>query len=106
MKRTPRSQKRFRWRITGIKASPAAIIGYVKTPDQDQAIRVAIREYRITRAPDPPLPKVGAVCGKAARTVLCGGRSAMSVPTAISGLVYPQLALWGAVVMCEPCSAG
>src|SRR5712675_1437101 len=28
-------------------------------------------------------PKVGAVCGKAARTVLCGGRSAMSVPTAI-----------------------
>jgi hypothetical protein len=27
-------------------------------------------------------PKVGAVCGKAARTVLCGGRSAMSVPTA------------------------
>jgi hypothetical protein len=28
-------------------------------------------------------PKVGAVCGKAARTVLCGGRSEMSVPTAI-----------------------
>src|ERR1700716_2286990 len=27
--------------------------------------------------------EVGAVCGKAARTVLCGGRSAMSVPTAI-----------------------
>ena len=27
-------------------------------------------------------PEVGAVCGKAARTVLCGGRSAMSVPTA------------------------
>src|SRR6267142_171417 len=31
-------------------------------------------------------PKVGAVCGKAARTVLCGGRSAMSVPTAIAWL--------------------
>src|SRR5882757_4468995 len=31
-------------------------------------------------------PKVGAVCGKAARTVLCGGRSAMSVPTAIASL--------------------
>src|SRR5258708_655889 len=28
-------------------------------------------------------PKVGAVCGKAARTVLCGGRSVMGVPTAI-----------------------
>jgi RNA-directed DNA polymerase len=29
-------------------------------------------------------PKVGAVCGNSARTVLCGGRSAMSVPTAIN----------------------
>jgi RNA-directed DNA polymerase len=28
-------------------------------------------------------PKVGAVCGNPARTVLCGGRSEMSVPTAI-----------------------
>src|SRR5229473_661734 len=27
--------------------------------------------------------EVGAVCGKAARTDLCGGRSAMGVPTAI-----------------------
>src|SRR5260221_3434383 len=27
-------------------------------------------------------PEVGAVCGKAARTVPCGGRSVMSVPTA------------------------
>ena len=27
-------------------------------------------------------PEVGAVCGKAARTDLCGGRSAMTVPTA------------------------
>src|SRR5712675_541961 len=32
-------------------------------------------------------PEVGAVCGKAARTDLCGGRSEMSVPTAIA-LVY------------------
>ena len=30
----------------------------------------------------PSIPEVGAVCGKAARTDLCGGRSAMSVPTA------------------------
>jgi hypothetical protein len=29
--------------------------------------------------------KVGAVCGNAARTVLCGGRSAMIVPTATLG---------------------
>src|SRR5216684_2262065 len=31
-------------------------------------------------------PEVGAVCGKAARTDLCGGRSAMGVPTAIAAL--------------------
>src|SRR5712671_5460040 len=35
-------------------------------------------------------PKVGAVCGKAARTVLCGGRSVMRVPTAILNLRSPQ----------------
>src|SRR5580658_2034037 len=31
-------------------------------------------------------PEVGAVCGKAARTDLCGARSAMGVPTAIAAL--------------------
>jgi len=31
-------------------------------------------------------PEVGAVCGKSARTVLCGGRAVMRVPTAV-GLV-------------------
>src|SRR5215203_592702 len=34
-------------------------------------------------------PEVGAVCGKAARTVLCGGRSAMSVPTATKACAPP-----------------
>src|SRR5688572_6906080 len=29
-----------------------------------------------------PIPEVGAVCGKAARTDLCGGREATRVPTA------------------------
>ena|SRR3981081_2718958 len=38
--------------------------------------------------------EVGAVCGKAARTVLCGGRSAMGVPTAI---VASLLAMTGSV---------
>ena len=33
-------------------------------------------------------PEVGAVCGNAARTVLCGGRSVMSVPTAIRDIVH------------------
>ena len=32
-------------------------------------------------------PEVGAVCGKAARTDLCGGRSVMSVPTATGAFV-------------------
>src|SRR6266481_5946703 len=31
-------------------------------------------------------PEVGAVCGKAARTVLCGGRAVMRVPTAPASL--------------------
>src|SRR6516225_5708560 len=38
-------------------------------------------------------PKVGAVCGKAARTDLCGGRPVMDVPTAITarpGLEFPK----------------
>jgi PadR family transcriptional regulator len=34
--------------------------------------------------------KVGAVCGNAARTVLCGGRSAMIVPTATMWIVCEQ----------------
>src|SRR2546430_7145819 len=36
-------------------------------------------------------PEVGAVCGKAARTVLCGGRSVMSVPTASDPLCCDAL---------------
>src|SRR6202043_1521061 len=34
--------------------------------------------------------EVGAVCGKAARTVLCGGRPVMGVPTAIASGDTPQ----------------
>src|SRR5208283_327541 len=39
-------------------------------------------------------PEVGAVCGNPARTVLCGGRSAMSVPTAISWPHRRSFFLW------------
>ena len=39
-------------------------------------IRRAARQRRQT-------PEVGAVCGKSARTDLCGGRPVMDVPTAI-----------------------
>jgi hypothetical protein len=47
-KRPPPSKQLYRWRITRIRASPAALIGYVEAPDQDQAIRSAIREFGIT----------------------------------------------------------
>ena len=39
-------------------------------------------------------PEVGAVCGKAARTDLCGGRSAMGVPTAIASLAMTVWLFW------------
>ena len=35
-------------------------------------------------------PEVGAVCGKAASTDLCGGRSVMSVPTATASYQRPS----------------
>jgi hypothetical protein len=43
-----RTQKLSRWCITRIRSSPAALIGYVETPDAQQAIRIAIRELGIT----------------------------------------------------------
>src|ERR1700719_2336400 len=39
--------------------------------------------------------KVGAVCGSAARTVLCGGRSVMIVPTATCGCRNPAISIGG-----------
>ena len=33
------------------------------------------------------IPEVGAVCGNSARTVLCGGRPVMGVPTAIPAVL-------------------
>ena len=45
-------------------------------PETDHPASLAERSLR------RQTPEVGAVCGKAARTVLCGGRSVMSVPTA------------------------
>src|SRR6266516_4270061 len=47
-----------------------------------ERIRQAVTKKTLCRH----TPKVGAVCPNWARTVLCGGRSVMSVPTAISGI--------------------
>jgi len=44
-------------------------------------------------------PKVGAVCGNSARTVLCGGRSVMGVPTAIKSLPTPLVLQFIEVVL-------
>jgi hypothetical protein len=37
-----------RWRISLIKATPAATIGYVEAPDAESAIKKAIEEFKIT----------------------------------------------------------
>jgi hypothetical protein len=44
----PPAPKLFQWRITRIRATPAALIGYVNAPDAEQAIKEAIREFGIT----------------------------------------------------------
>ena len=44
------------------------------------SVSQALERIRKVRTLCRQTPEVGAVCGKAARTVLCGGRSAMSVP--------------------------
>ena len=45
-----------------------------------ERIRQSVRKEKLRRQ----IPKVGAECPNWARSVLCGGRSVMSVPTAIS----------------------
>ena len=42
------SRKMFEWRITRIRSTPAALIGYVEAPDAEQAIVEAIRAFGIT----------------------------------------------------------
>ena len=56
----------------------------LRTPSREGASRGLDRVRRTVTPARRHLPKVGAVCGKAARTVLCGGRAAMRVPTAIA----------------------
>ena len=59
--------------------------------DQRSTSRTQSRNWRVTVAgvhtessnARRHSPEVGAVCGKPARTVLCGGRPVMGVPTAI-----------------------
>src|SRR5258708_28911023 len=48
-------------------------------------------------------PEVGAVCGKAARTDLCGGREVTRVPTATAHVVNSRQTR---NVVCAPCPPG
>jgi len=45
-KRSPR-EKLFEWRVTRIRSTPAAFIGYVEAPNAEQAIEMAISRYGI-----------------------------------------------------------
>src|SRR5882757_8556228 len=51
-------------------------------------------------------PEVGAVCGKAARTDLCGGRSEMSVPTAIGASLHAMTLTAVLATQCDPSHIG
>jgi hypothetical protein len=40
--------KLFEWRITRIRSTPAAFVGYVEAPDAERAIQAAISRYEIS----------------------------------------------------------
>jgi hypothetical protein len=37
----------YEWRVVRLKSTPAALIGYVNAPDQEQAIKKAIESFGI-----------------------------------------------------------
>lgn len=39
--------KLHRWRISRIRGTPAEFIGYVEAPDEEQAIKEAIKRFEI-----------------------------------------------------------
>ena len=76
------------------QASAEVVEGRALTEENTSQIRTPPAQYGVRRVPgfggcaprfhEAPSSEVGAVCGSAARTDLCGGRSAMVVPTATS----------------------
>jgi hypothetical protein len=50
MPRPTGSKKLYRWRISRIRGSPAEFIGFVEAPDDETAIKKAIKELEITDA--------------------------------------------------------
>jgi hypothetical protein len=59
------STKMYEWRITRILSSPAELIGHVEAPDDEEAIKEAIRQFGITdpqhqkRLAARPMPRAG-----------------------------------------------
>jgi predicted chitinase len=47
MSKRPR-EKLYEWRITRIRATPAALVGHVEAPNAEQAVKAAIEKYEIT----------------------------------------------------------
>src|ERR1700738_4680481 len=82
--------------VEGLRAAVTAIVVARTTPPQSTTSAVGSVHTDLHPVDSSPTrfaslsyrsvprhsSKVGAVCGKAARTALCGGRSAMVVPTA------------------------
>jgi hypothetical protein len=46
-KSTPRDHL-IRWRISLIKATPAKFVGFVRAPDENSAIEMAVKDYGIS----------------------------------------------------------
>jgi hypothetical protein len=40
--------KLYEWRITRIRGTPAAFVGYVEAPDAEQAVKAAISQFGIS----------------------------------------------------------
>jgi hypothetical protein len=80
------------WRYLATRLAPAQPEGQDDMGDGGQAGRpLASRAPDISSLAGSTLsrqtPEVGAVCGNAARMVLCGGRPVTGVPTAINSLI-------------------
>jgi hypothetical protein len=63
-------------------------------PDTGPGKRVTGAGARTEGRGQPSTSEVGAVCRKAARTILCGGRPVMGVPTAIDALSSSRAWPW------------